>query len=54
MNDLITSQVVTTQNIIKSCIEDCFEGYKDLAGEISDIFKEYGIFVRPNLFAAPL
>ena len=50
MNDLIASQVVTTQNIIESCIEDCFEGYKDLAGEISDIFEEYGIFVRPNLY----
>lgn len=50
MSDLITTQFITQQDIIESCIEDCFEGYKDLANELCDIFEEYRIFVRPNLY----
>lgn len=43
MSDLITTQFITQQDIIESCIEDCFEGYKDLANELCDIFEEYRI-----------
>ena len=46
MNDFI----LTEKDIIESCIEDCFEGYKELAGELEDAFGYGGIFVRPNLY----
>ena len=46
MNDFI----LTEKDIIESCIEDCFEGYKELAGELEDAFGDGGIFVRPNLY----
>ena len=46
MSDII----LTEQQIIESCIEDCFEGFKDLCDELTDTFGEYGIFVRPNLY----
>ena len=44
------NELIAEQQIIESCIEDCFEGYKDLAEELCDIFNEYGIFVKPNLY----
>lgn len=46
MNDFI----LTEKDIIESCIEDCFEGYKELASELKDAFGDGGIFVRPNLY----
>ena len=46
MNDII----LTEQQILESCIENCFEGYKELLQEMEDTFGEYGIFVRPNLY----
>ena len=46
MSDII----LTEQQIIERCIEDCFEGFKELTEEISDIFGEGGIFVKPNLY----
>lgn len=42
--------ILTEQQILEQCIEDCFEGYKDLVQELGDIFGEYGIFIRPNLY----
>ena len=46
MSDII----LTEQQIIEQCIEDCFEGFKELCKELEDTFGEYGIFVRPNLY----
>ncbi len=46
MSDII----LTEQQILEQCIEDCFEGFKELCDELEDIFGEYGIFVRPNLY----
>lgn len=46
MNDII----LTEKQILESCIEDCFEGFKELCVELEDTFGEYGIFVRPNLY----
>ena len=46
MSDII----LTEQQILENCIEDCFEGFKDLCNELEDTFGEYGIFVRPNLY----
>ena len=46
MSDII----LTEQQIIEQCIEDCFEGFKELCQELEDTFGEYGIFVRPNLY----
>ena len=46
MNDFI----LTEKDIIESCIEDCFEGYKELVGELEDAFGDGGIFVKPNLY----
>ena len=46
MNNII----LTEQQILEQCIEDCFEGFKELCGELEDTFGEYGIFVRPNLY----
>lgn len=46
----MSDHIMTQQEIIESCIEDCFDGFKDLADELCDIFSEYGIFVRPNLY----
>ena len=46
MSDII----LTEKQIIENCIEDCFEGFKDLCNELEDTFGEYGIFVRPNLY----
>ena len=46
MSDII----LTEQQILESCIEDCFDGFKDLCDELEDTFGEYGIFVRPNLY----
>ena len=42
--------ILTERQILESCIEDCFEGFKDLCNELEDTFWEYGIFVRPNLY----
>ena len=47
---MMNNHIMTQQEIIENCIEDCFEGFKDLADELCDIFSEYGIFVRPNLY----
>lgn len=46
MSDLI----LTEQKLIESCIENCFEGYKELLEELGDVFGEGGIFVKPNLY----
>lgn len=46
MNDII----LTEQQIIENCIEDCFDGYKELAQELEYTFGNHGIFVRPNLY----
>ena len=42
--------ILTERQILESCIEDCFEGFKDLCQELEDTLGEYGIFVRPNLY----
>lgn len=42
--------ILTERQILESCIEDCFEGFKELCSELEDTFGEYGIFVRPNLY----
>lgn len=46
MNDTI----LTERQIIESCIEDCFDGYKDLVRDIGDMFYEGGVFIKPNLY----
>lgn len=46
----MTDFILTEKDIIESCIEDCFEGYKELAGELEDAFGYGGIFVKPNLY----
>ena len=46
----LTDIILTEKEIIEQCIEDCFEGYKELAQELEDTFGEYGIFTRPNLY----
>lgn len=46
----MSDYIMTQQEIIESCIEDCFDGFKDLANDLCDIFSEYRIFVRPNLY----
>ena len=47
---MMSDIILTEQDIIEQCLEDCFEGYKDLAEELCDTFSKYGIFVRPNLY----
>ena len=42
--------ILTEQQILEQCIEDCFEGYKELVKELGDIFWDGGIFMRPNLY----
>ena len=42
--------ILTERQILEQCIEDCFEGFKELTQELGDIFGEGGIFVRPNLY----
>lgn len=46
MTDIIMSE----RQILENCIEDCFEGFKELCEELEDTFGEYGIFVKPNLY----
>lgn len=47
MNNLILSE----NDVIESCIEDCFAGYKELIGELEDAFGNGGVlFVKPNLY----
>jgi len=46
----VSNIILTERQILESCIEDCFEGFKDLCMELEDTFSEYGIFVRPNLY----
>jgi len=46
----VSDIILTEKEILERCIEDCFEGYKELAQELEDTFGEYGIFVRPNLY----
>ena len=46
----MSSVILTERQILESCIEDCFEGFKDLCDELEDTFGEYGIFVKPNLY----
>ena len=47
---MLSDIILTEKEIIERCIEDCFEGYKELAQELEDTFGEYGIFTRPNLY----
>ena len=47
---MLSDVILTEKEIIERCIEDCFEGYKELAQELEDTFGEYGIFTRPNLY----
>lgn len=43
--------ILTEKEILESCIEDCFEGFKELTGELEDFFGDGGIlFVKPNLY----
>ena len=42
--------ILTERQILESCIEDCFEGFKELCNDLEGTFEEYGIFVRPNLY----
>jgi hypothetical protein len=46
----VSDIILTEKDIIERCIEDCFEGFKELCAELEDTFGEYGIFVRPNLY----
>ena len=46
MSDII----LTERQILENCIEDCFDGLRELCGELEDTFGEYGIFVKPNLY----
>lgn len=46
----MSNVILTEQQILENCIEDCFEGFKELCGELEDTFGEYGIFVKPNLY----
>lgn len=46
----MTDIILTEQQIIEQCIEDCFEGFKEFTEELGDMFGEGGIFVRPNLY----
>ena len=46
----MNNTILTERQILESCIEDCFEGFKELCGELEDTFGEYGIFVKPNLY----
>ena len=47
---MMSNVILTEQQILENCIEDCFEGFKELCGELEDTFGEYGIFVKPNLY----
>ena len=47
---MMSDCVLTERQILEQCIEDCFEGFKDLTQELGDIFGDGGIFVRPNLY----
>ena len=42
--------ILTEQQILENCIEDCFDGFKELCKELKDTFCEGGIFVKPNLY----
>ena len=42
--------ILTERQILENCIEDCFDGFKDLCDELENAFGEYGIFVKPNLY----
>ena len=46
MSDII----LTERQILENCIEDCFDGFKELCEELEDTFGERGIFVKPNLY----
>ncbi len=46
----MSNVILTERQILESCIEDCFEGFKELCEELEDTFGEYGIFVKPNLY----
>ena len=46
----MSNVILTERQILESCIEDCFEGFKELCKELEDTFGEYGVFVRPNLY----
>ena len=47
---MMSDIILTERQIIESCIEDCFDGFKELCKELGDVFYEGGIFVRPNLY----
>jgi len=47
---IMSDHVLTQQEILENCIEDCFEGYKELTEELEYAFGDGGIFVRPNLY----
>lgn len=44
------NHILTQQEIIEQCIEDCFEGFKELSQELEYVFGDGGIFVKPNLY----
>ena len=46
----MSNVILTEQQILENCIEDCFDGFKELCEELGDIFYEGGIFVKPNLY----
>jgi hypothetical protein len=46
----MSDTILTERQILENCIEDCFEGFKELCEELEEAFGESGIFVRPNLY----
>lgn len=46
----MSNVILTEQQILENCIEDCFDGFKELCEELGDTFYEGGIFVKPNLY----
>lgn len=42
--------ILTEQQIIENCIEDCFDGFKELCEEVGYVLGSGGIFVKPNLY----
>ena len=46
----MSNVILTEQQILENCIENCFDGFKELCEELGDTFYEGGIFVKPNLY----
>lgn len=48
---MMNDHIMTEQEILESCIEDCFDGFKELVEELEYTFGDGGVFVRPNLYS---